>query len=423
MIIRKNYVYYKYMKILFLSNRVPHSEVAGSHKLIYRRMIRLKQKGHYIGLACLCSEEESKYVSNLTSSFDEIEIIDNKKRTLLFRLLNDYINPSLPAIFWKNRSKYMMKKVGDMVDKNNYDLVIAEFGEMGQYLYKNPYLSAVHKIVSCHRCLTDTFRKYVSISGVPLSIKLKSSIQLNRLMKYEFEMYSAMDHILTLTDEDRFSLLRYAPQLPVSVIPPGINLKELNNVNIKNKPDYPLLMMCGYFTNKSNRDAALWFIRNVWPIIRKRCPSARCWFVGNGIDSVMQQTNYHKSGITMINNIDDLTPYRKLASIFINPIRLGSGLSIKILEAMGVGLPVVTTSLGAAGIPAQNGVNCFINNSPKGFADSIIWLIQDTKLAKLIGENAKYMVSSRYDINLCIKQLESICTDTISLSKMKKRSA
>lgn len=409
------------MKILFLANRVPHSNVAGGHRLIYRRMVRLKEKGHFIGLAALSNKNDIKYINELKNSFDEIELILFKKPTFKKRLFNDYINPALPAIFWKNRSHYMMKKVGDMVQKNSYDLVIAEFGEMGQYLYKNPYLSAVHKIISCHRSLTDTFQKYISIPGVPFHIKIKSAVQINRLIKYEYEMYNAMDHILTLTEEDRFNLLKYAPQLPISVISPGINLEELNTSVIHKKPPFPLLMMCGYFADKSNRDAALWFIKKVWPELSKINQNVHCWFVGNGIGSTMRYAAEKYTRITLINNIDDLTPYRKMATIFINPMRLGSGLRIKILEAMGAGLPVVTTSLGAAGIPAQNGVNCFINNSSKGFKDSILWLLQDKNLAQTIANNAKSMVDQKYNINKCINQLESICKDTVALSKIKKR--
>ncbi len=222
-----------------------------------------------------------------------------------------------------------------------------------------------------------------------------------------------MDHILTLTNEDRLNILNYSPQLPISVVPPGIDIKELNLTNTAKKPKYPLIIMCGYFDNKSNRDAALWFIKSIWPLIFSKNNKIRCWFIGKGISHDMLKIGSQISNITMIADIDDLRPYRKSASVFINPMRLGSGLRIKILEAMGSGLPVVSTSLGAAGIPVQNGENCFIADTPKEFSDAILWILKDKKLAQQIGENGKKMVRNKYEINKCIKQLESINNDTI----------
>ncbi len=402
------------MNILFLTNRLPHSNVVGGHRLIFRRMQRLKDKGHKIGLIALTLKENEIHSLNLKKNLDEIEIISFKEKKIYQRIYH-YLNLSLPAIFWKNRSKKMMKKIADIIENSNYEIVIAEFGEMGQYLYRNPYLSAIHKIVSCHRCLSDSFEKYIATPNVSLILKLKCLIQINRIKKYEFEMYNAMDHVITLTDEDRLSILNYAPQLPVSVVPPGIDLIDLNNTKIAKKPDFPLLMMCGYFADKSNRDAAIWFIQNIWPIIYKKNKKVKCWFIGKGINKEMINIASNKSGITLIADIENLRPYRKAASVFINPMRLGSGLRIKILEAMGAGLPVVTTSLGAAGIPAQNGVNCLISDTPSEFAESVLWLLKDKNLSVKIGNNAKNMVERKYEINQCINQLESIINDTIKI--------
>ena len=380
------------MKILFLTNRLPHADVVGGHRLIYQRMEQLKNRGHWIGIAALVMDENRQHLAQLQSQFNFAEAIPYQNPPFTRRLLNDYLNPILPAIFWKNHSSAMMQLVGSAVQQYQCDLVVAEFSEMGQYLYRNPYLSAVHKIVSCHRCLSDTFEKYIATKGVPLSIRLKSAIQLKRLQTYEFEMYNAMDHILTLTSEDRFTLLNAAPQLPISVVAPGIDITALNHVSEINKSTHPLLLMCGYFTDKSNRDAALWFIRSIWPVIKKQHPETKCQFVGKGIGSEMRQAAGKDSRIELITDVEDLRPYRKGATIFINPMRLGSGLRVKILEAMGSSLPVVTTSLGAAGIPAQNGVNCLISDTPKEFAESILWLLKDKNLSKKIGEEASEVI-------------------------------
>jgi glycosyltransferase involved in cell wall biosynthesis len=136
----------------------------------------------------------------------------------------------------------------------------------------------------------------------------------------------------------------------------------------------------------------------------------------------MQQATGKESRIELITDVEDLRPYRKEATIFINPMRLGSGLRIKILEAMGSGLPVVTTSLGAAGLPAQNGVNCLINDTPDGFANAISWLLTDTQLATRIGTRAKQMTSQQYNVHASTSHLERIFNDTINSAQQAKTS-
>jgi glycosyltransferase involved in cell wall biosynthesis len=403
------------MKILFLANRLPHADVAGGHRLIHQRMKQLVNRGHSVGLASFVAEENEPFIPALAKELFEVKTLPLKKQYLAVRVFHDYIS-SQPAIFWKNYSPGMMRLVGDMVEKTRYDVVVAEFSEMGMYLYRNPYLSAVHKVVSCHRCLTSSFSKYMETAGVPLALRLKSASQLRVLEKFEFEMYSAMDHILTLTAEDRFTLLHHAPQLPVSVIAPGIDFNYLNREKHVSSPD-PIIMMCGYFADKSNHDGAMWFLEEVWPLIEQEHPEARCQFVGAGASLELKRAAKKKDSVRVIDFIDDLRPYREQATIFINPMRLGSGLRIKMLEAMATSLPVVSTALGAAGIRAQNGENCFIADTPELFAQSIDWLLTDKKLAHAMGERAQQLVKKHHDILTTSCEFEKVLSEVVAVKR------
>lgn len=128
----------------------------------------------------------------------------------------------------------------------------------------------------------------------------------------------------------------------------------------------------------------------------------------------MKRSANRKERLLVAGAVDDLRPYREQATIFINPMRLGSGLRIKLLEAMATGLPVVTTTLGAAGIPAQNGVNCFIADTPKLFIDSINWLLKDPKLTAEMGLRARELILQKYDVQTTIPELEKVLTEVIS---------
>ena len=402
------------MKILFLANQLPHENVAGGHRLIHQRMRRLAERGHRIGLAAFVSPGNEKFIPSVREKVGELETIPVPNRKILVRAFRDYTSSTLPAIFWKNHSPAMMRTIGDMVERTKYDVVVAEFSEMGMYLYRNPYLSAVRKVVSCHRCLTTAFGTYVQTAGVSPMVRLKSVSQIHKLGKYEFEMYRAMDHVLTLTAEDRFTLLNHAPELPASVIPPGIDFDYLDR-DAPAKPNPPIVMMCGYFADKSNNDAALWFAHETWPAIRKAHPDLQLHLVGVGVGKKIKQLAARDDRIVVVGAVDDLRPYREQARIFINPMRLGSGLRIKVLEAMASGLPVVSTSLGVAGIPAQNGVNCFIADTPALTAEAINWLLNDQALREAMGKSAKAMVKGKYDVRSTVCELEHVLEEVVSI--------
>jgi glycosyltransferase involved in cell wall biosynthesis len=402
------------MKILLLANRLPHENVAGGHRLIYQRMRLLIERGHQVGLAAFVEPEQEKFIPDLRAIVYELETVQANKRKLIVRMFRDYMSASLPAIFWKNYSPDMMRIIADLVERTRYDVVIAEFSEMGMYLYRNPYLSAVRKVVSCHRCLTTAFCRYVQTAGVPPMLRLKSVSQVKPLEKYEFEMYRTMDHILTLTAEDRFTLLNHAPQLPASVIPPGIDFDYLDR-DVAKSTGPPIILMSGYFADKSNSDGALWFAHEVWPRIAKAHPDLQLYLVGAGTDREIDRLAELDDRIVVTGAVDDLRPFREQARIFINPIRLGSGLRIKVLEAMASGLPTVSTSLGTAGMPAQNGVNCFVADTPELMAESIEWLLNDDHLSETMGRAAKQMVKDKYDIRSTVRELEKVLEEVISI--------
>lgn len=402
------------MKILFLANQLPHENIAGGHRLIHQRMRRLADRGHRIGLAAFIAPGTERFIPSVRGMVGELETEPIPNRKIMVRTFHDYISTTLPAIFWKNYSPAMMRTIGNMVERSKYDVVVAEFSEMGMYLYRNPYLSAVRKVVSCHRCLTTAFGTYVRTAELSPMLRLKSISQIHKLEKYEFEMYRAMDHVLTLTAEDRFTLLNHAPELPASVIPPGIDFDYLDR-EAPAKPAHPIVMMCGYFADKSNNDAALWFAHETWPVIRKAHPDLQLHLVGRGAGQELERLAGSDDRIVVVGAVDDLRPHREQARIFINPMRLGSGLRIKVLEAMASGLPVVSTSLGVAGIPAQNGVNCFIADTPGLTAESIGWLLNDPALGEAMGQSAKAMVHGKYDIHSTVRELEQVLEEVVSI--------
>lgn len=398
------------MRILFLSHRLPHSEVAGGHRLVYERIKYLTERGHEVGLASFVDQRDHSFVASLKEILFEMHTQQSPSRHRYRRIAN-YFTP-IPAIFLRHYSSRMMRAIGEMVERNKYDLVIAEFSEMGQYLHRNPFLPAVHKIISCHQCLTSTFDNHLHTKGLSKLVRIKSWIQTHTISRYEFEVYGCADRLLTLTTEDKFDLLKYSPDLNINVVPAGVDITALNKV--QDLKQEQILLMTGFFGDIANEDAAEWFLTSIWPDLRRKNPMLQFFIVGEGPPEKLRRMARPDKRVKVTGRVDDLRPYRKISQVFVCPVRLGAGSRTKCLEAMAAGLPVVSTALGMHGLPAENGNNCFVADTPELMVECIEWLLGDEELRKNMAQKAKQIIETCFGTDKTMPLFESILEETIS---------
>lgn len=399
------------MKILFLTIKLPHAQVVGGNRIVYQRIRYLANQGHSIGLISYVSNETEDEIASLTPLVNDLYTLPQPHRNMAIRMFHDYVNCTRPALIWKLYSKKMMPLVADVVEQGKYDLVIAEFSEMGQFLFKNPYLSAVHTVISCHRCITASYEKYREMKEVRLRLFLKSIPQLRGLRKYEFNMYRSADRILVLTAQDRFTMQYYAPDLAVSVSPSGVDIEDLQQQ--PPVPTEPIILMTGYMRDPANEDGVKWFYHNIWPQLRKHHSEIKFYIVGADPSPRIRKMVKRDKQIVVTGQVKDIGPYRNRARVLVSPVRLGSGMRTKVLEAMASGLPVVSTSLGVAGIDAQTGENCFVADTPELFAQSIDWLLSDRSLRVRMARQALKLVKNKYDLKIGLNQFENIIKSVV----------
>jgi len=398
------------MRILFLSHRLPYAEVAGGHRLVYERLKYLVDQGHEVGLATFVSKKERCFIKPMRDLLFELHTQQAPSRHFYRRFANYF--SSVPAIFLRHYSRRMMRQIGEMVENHKYDLVIAEFSEMGQYLHRNPYLPAVHKIISCHRCLTSTVDNYLHTKGLSNCLRLKSWIQTKTIPNYEFQVYGCADRLLTLTAEDKYDLLKYSPDLNINTVPMGMDIEKINEV--QDLPKEQILLLTGYFGDIANADAAKWFLTSVWPDLRRKNPMLQFYIVGDGASNKLRRMARMDPRVKVTGWVDDLRPYRKIAQVFVCPVRLGAGVRTKCLEAMSAGLPVVSTSLGMHGLPTENGNNCFVADTPELMVQCIEWLLSDEELRSNMAHKAKQVIETRFSAETTMAYFERILKETVS---------
>lgn len=392
------------MKILFTCKEFPHAKIIGGPIIIYNRIKYLSKK-NLVSLAAFIRDGEKNHIPSMEPFCHDLRLIPLPPKRSPLKVCWDFFISPIPHYFLRaHGSQEMAETIADMVRKDRYDFVIAEYSVMGQFIHNNSQLPPVQRIISVHECYYLARHKAFHLHKFGAN-KLKEAITLKGLKKYEFDMYKNADKVLTLTPQGKEELLRICPGLDIDVVPHGVDVEyysfsepqelEKSVVFVGNYPHYP------------NTDAVLYFHQEIWPRIKALIPEIKFYVVGQAPPPEIQNLSQDKA-IIVTGRVDDVRPYLRKSRVFICPVRLGGGFRGKILEAMAIGRPIVSTSLGAEGIPAVNRENIILADHPEEFTQGIFDLMTDETLFKDIREQARKLVEDMYSWEKGVEVMERI---------------
>lgn len=242
------------------------------------------------------------------------------------------------------------------------------------------------------------------------SQRLKSFIKLDAYKKFAYnklksEEITAMnnyDAIFTLTENDRKELLRNGITKPVYCSPAGIAPPyQRNKCHYDNK-----LIFVGGSMHTPNKMGIEWFLRNVWELVLSEEENIQLNIVGKWEKGLITQIKSKFSNVTFKGYVSSLKKEYD-GAIAIVPILQGSGMRMKIIDAVNFGSPFVSTSIGSEGLDFKNGVDCFIADTPQLFASRLLYLIKNEKLRQLFYNQSLSTLNRFYSMHtLANKRLE-----------------
>lgn len=218
--------------------------------------------------------------------------------------------------------------------------------------------------------------------------KLLADIEYGRTAQEERNAVGRAHACLAVSERDRHALLRlsHGNVSPVHVLPNCAH--DRFRPSPSETPGKGLLTV-GAFGWYPNRDGLLWFTEKVLPLIKKQNPSATVRVAGSGIELPLRK-KLEQQGIDVHPDVPDVLPFLQEARLLFVPLRIGGGTRIKIVEAWAAGLPVVSTSLGAEGLPYRSGIDVLVADDAASFAAEIHRLLEDDGLyRKLRSEGLK----------------------------------
>jgi sugar transferase (PEP-CTERM/EpsH1 system associated) len=235
--------------------------------------------------------------------------------------------------------------------------------------------------------------------------------QYQRMRRYEGRTLARFDGVLAVSDADRETFSRLYPgaiRRPVHVVPTGVDT-EYFSPSLDRNPQSAVrnseLIFTGSMDWLPNEDAMVFFCRDVLPAIRAEEPDVRLTIVGRTPTPAVKKLA-EDAGVRVTGRVEDVRPYMKEAAVYIVPLRIGGGTRLKIFEAMAMGKAVVSTTVGAEGLPVTNGEHVMIADEPDGFARAVVHLMRDVERRRQIEAAARALVVERYDWSAVAGELE-----------------
>jgi glycosyltransferase involved in cell wall biosynthesis len=223
--------------------------------------------------------------------------------------------------------------------------------------------------------------------------------------RYEARTWRRFPAYVTVSEQDRAALLQTAPQACVYVVPNGVDVHRFTPT--ETAPADDSLIMTGTVGYYPNLDGIVWFLREIFPHIRAVRPHAQLRIVGQ-LNAPAAERIGHPAGVVLTGRVPDVRPYVARSSVFVVPLRVGSGTRLKVLEAMAQGIPVVSTTIGCAGLAVTHEEHLLIADSPTEFAAATTRLLADPALRTRLSGNARRLVAAQYDWGPIVEQLERV---------------
>jgi glycosyltransferase involved in cell wall biosynthesis len=233
-------------------------------------------------------------------------------------------------------------------------------------------------------------------SGEVESSLIDSEAQARSLYRAESEAFRLADLIVVCSTTDKDIACKAVPTGNYVVAENGVDIEYFKRRTTFVQGGLPVLLFTGLFTYRPNFDAAKYFVDEILPLIQDS-RQVEVVFAGRNAATALAEVVRDRENVRCVSDPEDMRPQFGRASVFVAPLRLGGGTRLKILEAMAMECPVVSTSIGAEGMPYENGRHLLIADNPRSIADATLRILEDSKLRDSLVNNAASLVRNEFD--------------------------
>ena len=285
---------------------------------------------------------------------------------------------------------FVARALMDLLGTQNFDVLICDFLFSAGVI---PWDWPLPKVLFTHNVEEQIWRRHFQVARNPLW-KAVAWREYRMLRAAERRYIKRAEHVLAVSENDRTFFSSYADPATITVIPTGVDLDYFRPGTGTEQPE--TLVFTGSMDWMPNEDAILYFVDAILPLLQRDFPRIELRVVGRSPSKRLLALGAERKQITVTGSVKDIRPYVRDSAVYVIPLRIGGGTRIKIFEAMAMGKAVVSTSIGAEGLPVQHNENIVLADDPAEFAQQVARLLRNAEERQKIGRAARALVEQNY---------------------------
>ncbi|MBA4241359.1 MAG: hypothetical protein C0448_11575 [Sphingobacteriaceae bacterium] len=392
------------MKILQLCNKAPYPANDGSSIAIYALAEGLADNGIELHLLPINTKKHFKPEEHIPAEFKQkthySSIFKNTDTSAVGALLNLFSAQSyfVSRFYFKEYEDALIEKL----KSTSFDVIQIEGVFMCTYIPTIKKYSKAKIVLRSHNVEHQIWERHLENEKTSLK-KTYLTLQNKRLKQFEINAFHQVDAIVTITDEDKKTIAAISPKTPLHTCLTGINLNSYQFVEKAKQAN--TLFHFASMDWMPNIEAVDWLMEKVWQDVLKQKPDAQLVLAGRGMPERFKSRYGVTKNITIIEDVKDSKDFYATYDIMLVPLWSGSGLRIKLVEGLAYGKAIITTSIGAEGIPYTNGQNMLIADTANDFSKAILEVLNNPSLKHDLQKSARALAESHFDYTISAKHL------------------
>ena len=320
-------------------------------------------------------------------------------------LARSWLSP-LPVDLYKARVPGLAAAVSRLIDSGEVDVCVADFLAAAPSV---PLGGRVPTLLFQHNVEHQIWKRLARTERRPLRRALLE-LEWRKTRRYEAWACTRASMTVAVSEPDRAMLSELAPGARIHAVPTGVDTSFFAP---DAAPELPhRLVFTGSMDWYPNEDGIVHFIEDVLPRVRRAVPAATLTVVGRN-PSARLRAAAAAAGVQVTGLVDDVRPHMADAAVYVVPLRIGGGTRLKIFEALSMAKAVVSTTVGAEGLPLAPGQHFLQADEPAAFADAVTALLRDSARRRAIGAAGRRLVEERYSWSKVVDEFENRCGEVL----------